>query len=144
MCLRPSKPLRDPQPLRRQLGMDTISKVTIKAISNSQPKLLHMVIRPLHMLSKATHRRHTVSSLCTADTRMLSLLRVTSKDMDSKVSKGMLVTDSLKLDTLLQLVMGLPRLLLVVMITMLLPEVLLPLLPASRQRCLPLKAKGKR
>lgn len=124
--------------------MDTTSKVTIKAISNSQPKLPHMVTRPLHMLSKATRSRHTVSSLCTADTRMLSLLRVISKDMVSKVSKGMLVMDSLKLDTLLQLVMGLPRLLLVVMITMLLPEVLLPSLPASRQRCLPLKAKEKR
>jgi hypothetical protein len=137
------KPLREQQLPQRVLGMDTISKAIIKVTSNSLLKLLHMEIQPQHMLSKVTHSRHMLNP-CTVDTRMLSLLRVISKHMVSKVSKDTLHMDNPKLGTLLQLVMGLLQLLLVATIIMLLLlEVPLQFQSASLQLCLPPKAKGK-
>jgi hypothetical protein len=129
---------------RMLLGMDTTSKAIIRVTSNPLLKLLRMVIRPQHMLSKVTRSRHTLNNLCTVDTHMRSLLRVISKLMVSKVSKDMLRMDNLKLGTLLHRVMGLPQQLLVAMITMLLLlEVLLQFQSAKLQLCLPPKAKGK-
>jgi hypothetical protein len=136
------KPLKEQQLPQRLLGMDTISKATIKAISNSLPKLLHMVTRPQHMRSKVTRSRH-MHNLFTADTRMLSPLRVISKHMVSKVSKDMLHTDNLKLGILLRLVMDLPQQLRAAMTTMLLAEVPLLFQSASLQLFLPPKAKRK-
>jgi hypothetical protein len=126
------------------LGMRSISRAIIKVTSNPLLKLLHMVIRPLHMLSKVTRSRRTLNNLYTVDTHMRSLLRVISKLMVSKVSKDMLRMDNLKLGTPLHRVMGLPQQLLVAMITMLLLlEVLLQFQSAKLQLCLPPKAKGK-
>lgn len=118
--------------------MATTSKAIIKVISNSLPRLLHMVILLQHMAKQVTLSK-LMPSLFTVGTRMLSLLRVISKGLASKV---MGVMDNLKLGMLPQLEMGLLQQLLVATITMQLRlEVFLLFQSVSHQLYQPLKAE---
>ena len=113
LFFRSIKPLRVQQLLLRLLGMAITSKATIKVISNSLLRLLHMEILLQHMANQVILSKG-MPSLFTVDTRMLSLLRVISKRLGSKV---MLVMDNPKLGMPLQLAMGLLQQLLVATIT---------------------------
>lgn len=90
------KPLRVLQLLPRHLlaMVATTNKAIIKVISNSLPRLLQVMVILLQVMANPLTLSKVMPNPCTVGTRMLSLLRVISKGLASKVMPDM---DNLKL-----------------------------------------------